>query len=237
MNPRLKRWIIIANIAAYVVVGLVIYARRKGGFKAFLPRETKSLEEVIAKQKGVPAPATPVAKAPLAAKKVTPTAVTPPLARKPLPEISMSELPPHIREARTLLENMKVKEQTLKFDYYAFNRDPFVSLVGIESYLSQIKLTPDDYADLPPGLPVKAKQKASPFTLSGTIKSKDGESSAIINGQVLQEGDLIEGYKVTKIEKKSVTLTSNNKVIRLQIPKDESQSDTTILQRLKELKQ
>lgn len=177
-----------------------------------------SLEEVIAKQKGPPVP-------------------TAPLAVKPSPEVTMAELPAHIRDARKLLDNMRIKEQTLKFNYYSLNRDPFVSLVGIENYLSQTKFTPDEYSDLPPGLPVKEKQKSSPFTLFGTIKSRDGKSSAIINGQVLEEGDIIDGYKVTKIEKKSITLTSGKKVIHLKMLKNESKSETAVLQRLKEIKQ
>ncbi|OIN98532.1 hypothetical protein AUJ66_00820 [Candidatus Desantisbacteria bacterium CG1_02_38_46] len=218
MNPRLKKLIIIGNIVAYVIICLVIYARRKGGFKAFLPRKKMSLEEVIAKQKGPPVP-------------------TAPLAVKPSPEVTMAELPAHIRDARKLLDNMRIKEQTLKFNYYSLNRDPFVSLVGIENYLSQTKFTPDEYSDLPPGLPVKEKQKSSPFTLFGTIKSRDGKSSAIINGQVLEEGDIIDGYKVTKIEKKSITLTSGKKVIHLKMLKNESKSETAVLQRLKEIKQ
>ena len=209
MNPRLKKLIIIANIAVYVVVCLGIYAKRKGGFKALLPRKKVSLEEAITRtRKGSPAPATPVEKAPAEVeKKVAPTAK----------EIATSEFPIYVRDARTLLENMRIKEQALKFNYYSLNRDPFVSLIGIENYLSQIKFTADEYANLPPGLPVKEKQKSSPFTLFGTIKSKDGESAAIINNQVLQKGDVIDGYTVTKIEKKSVTLTSGRKVIYLKM--------------------
>ena len=231
MNPRLKKLIIIANIVVYAVVCLGIYAKRKGGFKKVFFRKKMSLEDTIAQAKKERVPALP------AEKKVTPVPVTPAPANPVSPEISRAELPAHVRDAITLLENMRVKEQTMKSDYRALKRDPFVSLVGIEGYLSQSKFTADEYADLPPGLPTKAKQKSSPFTLFGTIKSRNGESMAIINGQVLQEGDIIDGYKVTKIEKKSVTLVSGKKVINLEIINNGALSETKDLKKLEEMEQ
>ncbi len=245
MNPQLKRWIIIANIVTYVIVCVGIYARRKGGFnKAFVPKKKVTIEEVIARKKEAPVPpAGAVAKAPPAVGKkpavpVLPFAPKPPSVTPPAPTTAAVEgMPAHIKDAEVMLENMRIKEQQLRFNYYSVNRDPFVSLVGIDNYLAQAKFTPDEYADLPPGLPIKTKQKSSPFTLFGTIKSRDGESTAIINNQVLNEGDIIDGYKVTKIEKKSVTLASGKKVIKLQMLKDESRSETDIMQRLKEATQ
>lgn len=241
MSPQLKRLIIIANIVVYAVVCLGIYAKRKGGFRALLPQKKLTIGEVIAKAKKEAPPTAPaVAKAPPAVEERVAPAL--PLPEKPLPsrpsapKIARAGFPAHIIEARTLLEEMRIKEEASKFSYYSLNRDPFVSLIGIEGYLSQVKFTPDEYADLPFGLPIKEKQRSSPFTLFGTIKSKGGESAVIINDRVLCEGDIIDGYKVTKIERRSVKLISGKKVINLQMPKDEQEIETAILERLKEIK-
>jgi len=236
MNESLKKRIIIINIIAYVIVCVVVYANKKGGFKkTFVPAKKMSLgggTPVPVSQTKTASPATTDA----SGKKTIPTPIVasgkttqtiPPVARRKAPA---AQIPAHIKEANELIETMKLKEMQLNYTYRATHRDPFISLLDINKFLAGSKFTPDEYAGLPPGLPTKEKQKASPFTLIGTIKSKNGESSAIINDQVLNIGDIIDGYKLTKIENKSVVLVSGKKVITLKLIEEESPQEQSISQ-------
>lgn len=232
MNESLKKRIILINIIAYVIVVVVVYANRKGGFKkAFLPAKkismgSGSVQPPVSQTK----PALPAATG-VPTKKTTPT--VPAVATgKTTQTIAVkrsrpaAEVPAHIKEAGALIESMKLKEMQMKYSYRATHRDPFISLLDINRFLSGSKFTPDEYAGLPPGLPTKEKQKSSPFTLIGTIKSKNGESAAIINDQVLNVGDIIDGYRVTRIENKSVTLVSGKKVIELKLIEEEQPQES-----------
>lgn len=247
MNPKLKRLIIIANIAAYVVICAGIYVKKKGGVKAVMPRKKMTLQEMAdmaAKTRSgdTAVVATPAAPVPVPAPaKPTPAELakitTPPKPEvKPVParRTPAVPLPPYIIETRKLLEEMKVKEKTLCYNYYAgMHRDPFVPLIGTAEYLKGVNFTPDELADLPYGLPEDEKSKASPFNLMATIKSKTGESAAIINDQILYKGDIIDEYVVSEIQRRKVTLRRGKRIIVLTIPFDESQDETVLLEKLK----
>jgi hypothetical protein len=56
------------------------------------------------------------------------------------------------------------------------------------------------------------------FTLTGIMQGK--RNLAIINGEIVSEGDIIEGKKVAQINKKVVILEGDNEKITLEI-KDE----------------
>jgi len=241
MNPQIKRLIVIANIVAYAVVAFGIYTRKKGGLKALLPAKKHTLKEMEAmlKEKKISLPpvkipgvakagpaASPVPQRPAAAK-VPPS---PAPVRAPETE-TIARLP----ETRKLLEQMQAKERALLHTYDPQGRrDPFVPLVGVSRYFESTKFTPDEMADLSIGLSEEDKRKVSPFTLSGIILSKRGESFAIINDQILQEGDIINDYKVARIEKGKVTLVRGKRTITLNIPAQEVESETLILKRLSE---
>ncbi|MGE5307604.1 MAG: hypothetical protein ACM3OC_00790 [Deltaproteobacteria bacterium] len=61
----------------------------------------------------------------------------------------------------------------------------------------------------------KVKQTVEPFELNGICLS-GSETFALINNQMVQEGDEVDGATVVKIGEEEVELKHNDKIIRLQ---------------------
>lgn len=74
---------------------------------------------------------------------------------------------------------------------------------------------PMDYREV---TTMTVKKKSNQLTLYGVVGSK-GEKVAIINDQILQLGDQIEGYKLVAIGHDQATLRSKNKEIILNLIK------------------
>jgi len=247
MNPKLKKLIIIINITAYAVVCLFIFVRRKGGFKALLPHKKYTMQEIAdMRKKGVVPPGTANVKVRALEKQVpqAPTAAPQqPAAKQPkvqapapkaaVPAAAVKQSTQATSGTQKLLKELQAKELAQRFDYSSRGRrDPLAPAVGIEKYFGSIKFTPDDMADYTSGFSREEMKNASPFTLNGTIKSKNGESSVVINNQILQLNDVIDGYKVVSIDRRSVKLSSGKRTITLDIPVDKTQTETSIMKRL-----
>jgi len=81
------------------------------------------------------------------------------------------------------------KEETFVYDSKG-RRDPFLSLVSPEGYLINV----EPFSD------------ASEVNLEGIIYDPSGKSFAIINTQVVKNGDKIGLFEVLKIEENKVIL-------------------------------
>ncbi len=84
-------------------------------------------------------------------------------------------------------------------------RDPFVSLVTPDGRLLNLE-------------PAGAGTKVA---LEGIIYDKNGQSYAIINGEVVGVGDYILGYSVVNINKDMVILMKNNEYMEYKLQKEE----------------
>ncbi len=87
-------------------------------------------------------------------------------------------------------------------------RDPFVPLADEHGLRSDI-FQSGAAGELPINLQIMG------------ILSSGGSAMAIINGEVVKEGDLIDSVKVEKIDDISVTVSYENKIYKLMLRKEE----------------
>jgi type II secretory pathway component PulC len=85
-------------------------------------------------------------------------------------------------------------EKTFQYDSKG-RRDPFIPLVG-----KGVKLL------IPQGV-----KSIEGIILEGIIFDSQGDSLAIINGEIIKENEVISGFILKKIEKNSIILTRNGK--------------------------
>ena len=83
-------------------------------------------------------------------------------------------------------------------------RDPFVPL-----------LAADGQRFRPPGLDEEVMTQAIGMALQGVVYEPKAESYAVIDGQVVREGDEIGGAKIIKIEPNSVTIQKENQISQI----------------------
>jgi hypothetical protein len=95
-------------------------------------------------------------------------------------------------------------------------RDPFVALV-----------TPDGMRVYPPGLDEEVSTAVSDLSLQGILYEPNAQSLVIINGEVLEEQEELDGIKILKIEPTSVTVLVDGKTSRLTLvePAKENQGE------------
>jgi len=67
-----------------------------------------------------------------------------------------------------------------------------------------------------PGTPDGSSQPAGAFALNGILWTEKG-GVASINQKILREGESLEGYKITKIERQKVILKKEGEEIRLHL--------------------
>lgn len=84
-------------------------------------------------------------------------------------------------------------------------RDPFIPLVTADGRI--IKL--------------ESESDKEEVRLEGIIYESQGLSYAVLNGTVAKIGDVIEGYKVVKIEPSKVILSKSGKNIEIELKKEE----------------
>jgi len=111
----------------------------------------------------------------------------------------------------------KIRQEQIKRDYRnSGKRDPFVSPVGISAWLKNMNKLTSEERDALPNLPFLGQIKnLHPFTLSGIVYSKKGDSLAIINNKIVKMGEEVGGARVVGIELSKVKLLWKNKEIYL----------------------
>lgn len=96
-----------------------------------------------------------------------------------------------------------VLAQEVKYNFSKIDRDPFIPLVSKSGVILIVRKIDID------GLSIK-----------GIVYSKDS-SVAIINDEVVEKGDKIGEYFVSKIEEKRVILEKDNKEFILKLEEEE----------------
>ena len=106
----------------------------------------------------------------------------------------------------TLLIPYSVLAQQISFVYYDHAlRDPFWPLVTSTGVISNYD---SDYSP-------------SELVLEGIISDAHGKNMAIINGRIVKLDEQIGQYTVTKIDKKSITLTTDRQKFEVKLKKEE----------------
>ena len=84
-------------------------------------------------------------------------------------------------------------------------RDPFLSLV-----------TPDGRL-----LRLEGESSAEQLKIEGIIYNEGGASEAIINDNIVKEGDIVDGYRIIKIEENKVVFEKDGKTLDKGLKKEE----------------
>ncbi|MFH1622705.1 MAG: hypothetical protein ABIA97_06285 [Candidatus Omnitrophota bacterium] len=84
-------------------------------------------------------------------------------------------------------------------------RNPFIPIVTNEGQIINIE----------------EEEKEAHFTLEGIIFDKEGQSLAIINGQILKKNDMILDAKIVEIRKDSVVYVKDGEIFILEAEKGE----------------
>jgi hypothetical protein len=87
-------------------------------------------------------------------------------------------------------------------------RDPFIPLVTPDGRFQ--KLEADE----------ESQKKETELKLNGIIYDKYGISYAIVNDMVVKTGDVVEDYKVLKIEEKKVSFIKEGQITEISIKKE-----------------
>jgi len=108
-----------------------------------------------------------------------------------------------------LSENFSVAKESV-FVYDSKNkRDPFISLIGKNVTLTDVELLAS-IADV---------------RIEGVILEPNKPSSALINGQILREGEFLGGFKLTKVTKYYVIMKKDEKEHKLQFRSPEEDQE------------
>ncbi|MCM8789698.1 MAG: general secretion pathway protein GspB [Candidatus Omnitrophica bacterium] len=83
--------------------------------------------------------------------------------------------------------------------------DPFIPLITPDGRL--IKLNP--------------KGSSGGLVLEGIMYEKQGDSYAVVNGEILKEGDILGEYQVIKIEQEKVIFSKGAQVIEVKTEEEE----------------
>lgn len=97
-------------------------------------------------------------------------------------------------------EEKKTEEKAEVIDTNKFLRDPFVSLLGEE----QLKKSDDKEIEI----------AVFPMALRG-LMVREGKAVAIINEEIVTEGQIWHNFKIEDIDNTGVTLSYNGKTIKL----------------------
>jgi len=103
-----------------------------------------------------------------------------------------------------------------KQDIISLERDPFISAIDLhrklqEGSVDSSKEKDEEYLKLKE----KIEKEAEEFEFTGILK---GESNlAIINGDIYESGNIIEGKKILEIKEKSVVLEQEGYVFELEL--------------------
>ncbi|MFC1658590.1 hypothetical protein ACFL1D_04295 [Candidatus Omnitrophota bacterium] len=103
-----------------------------------------------------------------------------------------------------LLGRVAFAEDQISYDD-AGRRDPFMALVTPDGRLINLE-------------PVGDEEKV---LLGGIIYEEDGNSFAIINGEVVSAGDYVLGYSVLRIDKNKVIMVKDGKETEYILEKEE----------------
>ncbi len=94
-------------------------------------------------------------------------------------------------------------------------RDPFVPLI-----------TPDGQKVYPPGLDEEITAGMDSFALQGIVFDPNGDSFAVINGEVVHEDDELDGIIILKIDPNMVTVLVDGKEDQLTLSQPIKENET-----------
>lgn len=105
----------------------------------------------------------------------------------------------------TLLVSFAGAQQEEKYSYkYHGKRDPFLPLISPSGYL--LNLEPEENSAL---------------LLEGILYDPEGDSIAIINGELIRVGEAIAGSVLTSIKPNKITVIKDNEKIEIELRREE----------------
>ena len=152
------------------------------------------------------------------------TAAPPPAAKKPKPKFPIYFLYLLIGGVGVFIAylafgHFKVLAPNLKTKPQAIAKAPAptttvtVVPVAAQPQSQPPQGTPVESTSTPPSTPEEAKP-LPPLVLNGIFLSQDG-AYALVNNQIIRQGDTLEGMKVTQITEAEVQLDNNGQTVKL----------------------
>lgn len=101
------------------------------------------------------------------------------------------------------LLTLQAQEEGYVYKYQG-KRDPFVPLISSSGYLLNFE-----------------PENKSSFILEGILYDSNGDSIAIINGELVRVGESIGNAVITRIEPNKITLIKDNEKVEIELRREE----------------